>query len=74
MTFLSSIKLAENKRIYLLVQLDIIDSYAIRDALESVKTPYVEIHLSNMYQRGETEHHRKLNVTAAMSKGKAFSI
>ena len=36
-------------------------SYAIRDALESIKVPKVEIHISNIMER---EDFRKVSVTA----------
>jgi len=34
-------------------------SYAIRDAIEAIKTPVVEVHLSNIYER---EDFRKISV------------
>lgn len=45
------------------------DSYAIRDAIQSVQTPVIEIHLSNLYARASTEPYRAQNVTAAAAKG-----
>lgn len=38
-------------------------SYAIRDALESIKVPKVEVHISNIMER---EDFRKVSVTAPM--------
>ncbi|KAM0747610.1 type II 3-dehydroquinate dehydratase [Meredithblackwellia eburnea MCA 4105] len=44
-------------------------SYSIRDALETIKTPYIEIHMSNMHARSEHNAERAKNVTAAAGKG-----
>ena len=41
-------------------------SLAIADAIRSVKTPVVEVHLTNIYARG---HERALSLTASMSRG-----
>ncbi|MDK2836328.1 MAG: 3-dehydroquinate dehydratase [Thermosediminibacterales bacterium] len=41
-------------------------SIAIRDALEAVKVPAVEVHISNIYNR---EDFRRVSVTAPMTKG-----
>jgi 3-dehydroquinate dehydratase-2 len=45
------------------------DSYAIKDAIESVFTPVIEVHLSNLYKRAFAEPYRSQNVTAAASQG-----
>ena len=41
-------------------------SYAIRDALEILKVPVIEIHMSNIHAR---EEFRQFSVIASMSKG-----
>ena len=41
-------------------------SYAIADALKSVKAPKIEVHISNLYQR---EEFRQKSVTAANTNG-----
>lgn len=41
-------------------------SYVLRDALEAVKIPSIEVHLSNIYSR---EEWRKTSVTAPVVKG-----
>ncbi|KAI5474711.1 3-dehydroquinate dehydratase [Pseudohyphozyma bogoriensis] len=47
----------------------IVMNYAIRDAIESIDTPVIEIHLSNLYTRAVHEKHRGMNVTAAAAAG-----
>ncbi|MDQ6744277.1 MAG: 3-dehydroquinate dehydratase [Candidatus Dormibacteraeota bacterium] len=44
-------------------------SYALYDCLRALQTPVVEVHLSNLYARGETEHFRSRNVTAPAAVG-----
>lgn len=39
-------------------------SVAIRDALAAVRIPFVEVHLSNVYQRETFRHHSYLSATA----------
>jgi 3-dehydroquinate dehydratase-2 len=41
-------------------------SYAIADAIASIKIPVIEAHLSNIAGR---EHHRRVSVTAASCRG-----
>jgi 3-dehydroquinate dehydratase-2 len=44
-------------------------SVAIRDALQAVELPAVEVHLSNVHRRAETEPYRAPLLTAAACKG-----
>ena len=44
-------------------------SYALYDCLRALHTPVVEVHLSNLYARAETEHFRSRNVTAPAAVG-----
>jgi len=44
-------------------------SYALYDCLRALQTPVVEVHLSNLYARAETEHFRSRNVTAPAAVG-----
>ena len=44
-------------------------SVAIRDALAAVTVPAVEVHLSNVHRRAETEPYRAPLLTAAACKG-----
>ena len=44
-------------------------SVAIRDALQAVSVPAVEVHLSNVHRRAETETYRAQLLTAAACKG-----
>lgn len=44
-------------------------SYAIRDAVSALKIPVVEVHLSNLYKRGEKESFRKKSVVAPACVG-----
>jgi len=36
-------------------------SVAIRDALAGIKTPFIEVHISNVYKREEFRHHSYLS-------------
>lgn len=44
-------------------------SFAIRDAISALKIPVVEVHLSNLYSRGEIEGFRQKSVIAPVCKG-----
>jgi 3-dehydroquinate dehydratase-2 len=44
-------------------------SYALYDCLRALRTPVVEVHLSNLYARSQTEHFRSRNVTAPAAVG-----
>lgn len=44
-------------------------SYAIRDAISALKIPVVEVHLSNLYARGEREKFRQKSVIAPVCNG-----
>ncbi|MEN3037675.1 MAG: type II 3-dehydroquinate dehydratase [Candidatus Kryptonium sp.] len=44
-------------------------SFAIRDAISALKIPVVEVHLTNLYARGETEGFRRKSVIAPVCKG-----
>jgi 3-dehydroquinate dehydratase-2 len=44
-------------------------SYALYDCLRALGTPVVEVHLSNLHARSETEHFRSRNVTAPAAVG-----
>ena len=44
-------------------------SYALYDCLRALRTPVVEVHLSNLYARAQTEPFRSRNVTAPAAVG-----
>jgi len=55
-------------------------SIAIRDALEAVELPFVEVHISNVYAREQFRHHSHLSALAtcviagAGTQGYAFAV